>query len=255
MTATAPARIRVFWQPGCTSCLRVKEFLAGQGIEFESIDVHNDAHGRDQLEELGVRTVPVVALAGRYTLAQSIHDVVKFLDLKTSLADPLPPAELVVRLDLILRAATRYVRQFSPAQLAATFRNRDRTVAALAFHVFRVAEMGWEATQGMELHFGSFDDLPPPEWGAEAIVRFGDSVRSRLAQWWREETDQTLQYRVPTYYGQRTMHEVLERTTWHAAQHTRQLMLILESHGIAPDQPLMAEDLAGLPLPEAVWDR
>ena len=51
------------------------------------------------------------------------------------------------------------------------------------------------------------------------------------------------------------MHEVLERTAWHAAQHTRQLALILESFGIEADRPLSAADLAGLPVPEEVWDR
>ena len=78
--AQPPARIKVFWQPGCTSCLRVKEFLAAQGVEFESIDVHNDENGLAQLTELGARSVPVVALGGRYTLAQSLNDVIKFLE-------------------------------------------------------------------------------------------------------------------------------------------------------------------------------
>jgi hypothetical protein len=32
-------------------------------------------------------------------------------------------------------------------------------------------------------------------------------------------------------------------------------MLMLESNGIAPDRPLSAADLAGLPLPDEVWDR
>jgi hypothetical protein len=50
------------------------------------------------------------------------------------------------------------------------------------------------------------------------------------------------------------VHVVLERTVWHPAQHTRQLMLVLESLGIAPERPLGAADLAGLPLPEKAWD-
>ena len=60
-------------------------------------------------------------------------------------------------------------------------------------------------------------------------------------------------HRVETYYGRRTMHEVLERTTWHAAQHARQLVLMLEAHGIAADRPLTPADLAGLPMPDDPW--
>ncbi|MCJ7838169.1 MAG: NrdH-redoxin, partial [Burkholderiales bacterium] len=29
----------MFWQPGCTSCLRTKEFLTRQGVDYESINV------------------------------------------------------------------------------------------------------------------------------------------------------------------------------------------------------------------------
>lgn len=248
-----PARIQVFWQPGCTSCLRVKEFLARQGIEFESIDVHRNPAGLAQLAALGARSVPVVALGGRYTLCQSIQDVIRFLDLKASTQEPLPPAQLVGKLVLVLEAAARYTRQFTPAQLRQVFRERNRTPGETAFHVFRVAEMGLEAAQGIELRFEGFNDVQPAEWSAEDIAGWGLQVRDRLLAWWRGEQDRTLGYLVPTYYGQRTMHEVLERTTWHAAQHTRQVMLMLESHGTLPDRPLGAVELAGLPLPEAVW--
>jgi hypothetical protein len=46
---------------------------------------------------------------------------------------------------------------------------------------------------------------------------------------------------------------MLERMVWHAAQHTRQLMLMLECAGVQPDRPLTADDLRGLPLPDDVW--
>jgi hypothetical protein len=59
---------------------------------------------------------------------------------------------------------------------------------------------------------------------------------------------------VQTYYGQQTRHQLLERSTWHSAQHVRQLIFILERYGIAPDRPLVAEDLAGLPLPQRLFE-
>lgn len=251
----SPARIRVFWQPGCSSCLRTKEFLAKQGIEFESINVHGNPQGRAELEALGARSVPVVALGDRWTLCQSFGDVVKFLDLPTKLVDPLAPAALVPRLDTVLATAARLTRQFDAAQLRSPFRNRDRTPAGLAFHVARVAEMGLDAAAQRMLEFEGFNDLPPADWSAEDIGGRLDAVRARLGQWWPAQSDPALRYTVPTYYGPRTMHDVLERTTWHAAQHTRQLALMLESHGVVPDRPLSAAELEGLPVPDEVWDR
>ena len=255
MQESAPARIKVFWQPGCTSCLRVKEFLAAQGIQYESVNVHGNPQGMAELDALGARSVPVVALAGRYTLAQSLRDVVKFLDLKTKVMDALPPAQLVSKLDIVLAAAVRFTRQFTEAELKSVFRNRNRTVGALAFHVFRIAELGVQASRQIELRFEAFDDLPPQAWEGEQIAAWGESMRQTVLQWWEEEQDRSLAYSVPTYYGARAMHEVLERTAWHAAQHTRQLMLILQTHGKTPDRPLCEADLAGLPVPDEVWDR
>jgi glutaredoxin len=253
----APARIKVFWQPGCSSCLRTKEFLTKQGIDFESINVHNNPAGMAELTALGARSVPVVALGGKYTLCQSFNDVIKFLDLKTKLMDPLPPAQLVAKLDIVLNACARYARQFTEPQLREEFRNRNRTPAGTAFHVFRVAEMGLQAAQGTKLEFEGFNDVPPDSWTGADIAGWGLQVRERILAWWtlQEAQDATIAFTVPTYYGQRPMHDVLERTTWHAAQHTRQVMLMLESHGTAPDQPLTAQDLAGLPVPDEVWDR
>ena len=46
----------------------------------------------------------------------------------------------------------------------------------------------------------------------------------------------------------------VEHAKWHAAQHTRQLILFLEKMGVTPDNPVTDDDLAGLPLPRGVWD-
>ncbi len=255
MQATQSARVQVFWQPGCSSCLRTKEFLTKQGIDFESIDVVNDPTGMAKLHALGARSVPVVALGGRFTFCQSFKDVIKFLDLKTKLMDALPPAQLVAKLDTVIQVASRIIQQFSSEQLRENFRDTSRNPADTAFHIFRVAQMGVEAANQIELKFESFCELAPKTWSANDLADWGSKVRAQVADWWRNESNRELQYLVPTYYGKRTMHDVLERTTWHAAQHTRQITLMLETYGVKPDEPLRPDDLKGLPVPDEVWDR
>ena len=79
MLATAE-RVRVFWQPGCTSCLRTKEFLTKSGVDYESINVHGNPAGMEELRKLGARSVPVVARGGKFVFAQALGDVIEFLD-------------------------------------------------------------------------------------------------------------------------------------------------------------------------------
>jgi hypothetical protein len=59
---------------------------------------------------------------------------------------------------------------------------------------------------------------------------------------------------VNTYYGERSLHELLERCTWHSAQHARQIIAVLERLGIEPDRRLTAADYAGLPMPAGLWE-
>ena len=58
--ATAEPAIKAYWQPGCTSCLRMKEFLTKHGVPFVSVNVLADKGAFDELAELGLRTVPIV---------------------------------------------------------------------------------------------------------------------------------------------------------------------------------------------------
>ncbi len=31
--------LRVYWRPGCSSCVKVKEFLTNLGVDYESVNV------------------------------------------------------------------------------------------------------------------------------------------------------------------------------------------------------------------------
>ena len=255
MLATAD-RVRVFWQPGCTSCLRTKEFLARNGVDFESINVHGNEAGMEELRKLGARSVPIVARGGKFVFAQTIGDVIKFLDLDVRQQERLSPEALMAKMDLVLTAAARYVRQIPAAELDKPFRNRNRPVRALAYHVFRIVEGFLESMHdgGLLTYERIMTDAPPSVQTGEDIARYGEGVLARAQQWWAACPDRGCQGPMQTYFGTHPVHVVLERAVWHPAQHVRQLMLILETLGIQPERALSAADLAGLPLPEKAWD-
>ncbi len=251
----ASERVRVFWQPGCTSCLKTKEFLTSHGVDYESINVHGNPDAMEALRRLGARSVPVVARGERFVFAQSLADVVEFLDLDIRLHERLSPDELVGRLETVLNAAARYVKQIPQEWLDRPFRNRDRPIRILCHHVFRIPEAFLEVVPGGMLGYERIMKEPGPEIrSGDDIVRYGMDVLARFKAWWAAFPDRSCAAMMDTYFGRHSVHEVLERTVWHPAQHTRQLMLILDDLGIAPDRRLTPADLAGLPLPEKAWD-
>jgi len=249
-------RVRVFWQPGCTSCLRTKEFLARNGVDFESINVHGNDAGMEELRKLGARSVPIVARGGKFVFAQTLTDVIKFLDLKVKQQETLSPEQLMQKMDLVLTAAARYIRQMPAAEMEKPFRNRNRPKRVLSHHIFRIVEGFLESmADGKILTYERImEDLSGEMRTPEALARYGEGVLARAKAWWASYPDKACRAPMEAYFGTHSVHVVLERTVWHPAQHTRQLMLILETLGIQPDRPLSAADLAGLPLPEKAWD-
>src|SRR6266853_1643518 len=251
----AAERVKVFWQPGCTSCLRTKEFLTKSGVDYESINVHGNPAGMEELRKLGARSVPVVARGGKFVFAQALGDVIEFLDLKVQAQERLSPDELVKKLELVLPAACRYIRQIPAEWLDKPFRNRNRPIRVLCHHVFRIVEGFLESMDdGRELTYERIMKEAPALRSGEDIARFGESVLARLQAWWKTCPDRSCSRVMDTYFGKHPLHVVLERTAWHPAQHTRQLMLILDTLKIEPDRRLTAQDLAGLPLPDKAWD-
>jgi hypothetical protein len=79
-------------------------------------------------------------------------------------------------------------------------------------------------------------------------------VSERLARWWQRDGERVASAKLSTYYGEQPLHHVMERCTWHSAQHTRQIMAVLERYGIAPNGPLTGGDYAGLPMPTGLWE-
>jgi hypothetical protein len=221
------------------------------------IDVLNDAGGRELLlNKYGLRRVPVLAKGDQYAIGQMIEPFAKLAGISVSATQRLSPEQLYAKYGMIFAAAQRYTRQFSLEQLnERVIPNRPRVIRTLCFHVFRIGEAFLEAWDGQEYSQGIADGEPMASLQAgDAIAEYGASVWRRYETWWRDLDDRTLARVLKTYYGDTSAHRVFERCTWHSAQHCRQLIAVLERMGIEPDRPLAPADLAGLPLPDRLWE-
>jgi glutaredoxin len=249
--------IKAYWQPGCTSCLRMKEFLTKHGVAFVSVNVLEDKDGFAELEALGIRSVPIVRRGKDWANGQVLGDVARVAGVAWGGAQVLPACVLAARLAEILTPALRLFAQIPEGELARMLPHRPRTYAQLGFHIFNIADAFLEhEVQHLPLKEGAYDRVPPPEMNTKAkILTYGQDVLGRFQIWCDgggRETD--FSQRACVYYGDVTLHEFLERTTWHSGQHVRQLVMVLGMLGIAPNGPPSRETFAGLPMPDKVWD-
>jgi len=254
---TAQPEIRAYWQSGCTSCLRMKEFLTRHGVPFVSVTVLEDKRAFDELAKLGVRSVPIVQRGTDWANGQVLRDVARVAGIAFGGTKMLTPEEMIARLNTIQSAAQRFLTQIPDDKLATLLPNRPRSYAELVYHIFNIADAFLEhQVQGLPLKEGAYSRVPPPEMDTKAkILAYGVNVQQRLNAWWAEHgaaADFNAKARV--YYGDQTLHDFLERTTWHSGQHVRQLMMVLGLLGLAPDKPVGPETWKDLPMPEKVWD-
>lgn len=227
----------------------MKEFLSVRAIDFVSRDIANDADALTRLQGLGADAVPVVADGGRWVPGIDLGQVADLLGVNYDPRPALPPDILNRRLRHALATSMRLTAQLPSASLLDKLPNRDRTCLALANHVVEIAAGYLAVLAGRDFDHAISGAVPAVELDREALADRAGRVQDALTvgrPWVERE--------VGTFFGPSTLHAVLERCTWHVAQHTRQLAMVLEGLGMAPDEPLGAADLDGLPMPARVWD-
>jgi hypothetical protein len=202
--------------------------------------------------------VPIVTRGEDYANGQILRDVARIAGISLAGQEMLPPAELARRIDIILTAEQRFFGQMPEAKMQGQVPGRPRSFANLAWHTFNVIDAWLElVVDGQPLVDGAYNrNAPAGKDSKAAILAYGADVQKRFAAWW-STAGPHLEYdeMADVYYGDQSLHDFLERTTWHAGQHTRQMMMILETFiGVLPKDPLGPEMWKGLPMPEKVWD-
>ncbi len=273
--AATDTSVHLYWATGCTSCLRVKEFLERNNTSFVSHNVVQkdkstadsavessvgiqgvDPELMDEMAELGLpQHVPIVRRGEEWADGKDLANVAELVGIEYD-AEPLPVEELYRRLTVLLETTQEYLPLLPDEELETHIPNRPRSYADLVQHIFSLpdvflmheAGVPMEGVPRMEHHWDHYSKT--------ALRTYGSSVQGRLDDWfesaggscdWSETAD--------VFWGQPTKHEFFERTLWHTGQHVRQLEWILEEVlDIELEDPLDPELWDGLPMPEKVWN-
>jgi hypothetical protein len=221
-------------------------------VKFDGFDVEAEPARKRDLEPFGVPRVPATIVGDRVVHGWNPKALAELVGVPYVEQGPLPAAELAQRLDTILAATQRALRQIPVEQLGMKGPGRDRTVRQLGFHIFRVGASFVDTREQGNLSETWFGEDPPAEMAdGDALARHGDAVRRRLSAYFAKPD--WCDGNVSTYYGPQTAHAFMERTTWHTAQHLRQIYWFLDRMGVRADSPLSDADLEGLPFPREVW--
>ncbi len=200
--------------------------------------------------------MPVVSRGNQWVDGQAIEDLARFVNVAWS-HRALPPKELARRVGIVLSSALATVALIPDDKLGENLPGRPRPYRQLATHVGDIVEAFLGLVEQGKPHVIADLDKPVPDHirTSQDIVAFQAGVLKHFQAWWAREGEQRdYSVDVDVYYGEQTLHEYFERTTWHSAQHVRQLQYALELMGISVPSPLSAADLAGLPMPDNVWD-
>lgn len=248
------AAITVYWQPGCTSCLKTKEFLRAHGIEFESVNVRETPGAVDALAALGIRSVPAVVRGTAFVLGQDLDEVARFVGVALE-RERLTTDVLAARLLGLLDCAAALTRRIPDGALGKALPGRRRTYLDLAYHVPQIVVALLDAGAGGCLTYEHFNRKPPERMrNALEAAAVTQQVARSFGAWWAANAGAP-PLDLDTYYGRQPFHAVLERTAWHVAQHVRQLERVVAVLGTgSPDARLPPGLLEGLPLPVDVWD-
>jgi hypothetical protein len=208
----------------------------------------------EELKRFGVPRVPAVIVGDRAVHGWNPAGYAELVGVEYRPAVKLEPRVLAARLDRILATTEALMRRIPNERMEWTPPERNRPLADLGFHVFRLS-LGF--IEGMDS--GAFPasvhaELAPGDLRTgDGLARYGALARARIAGWFEGAGADEFARVVEAYWGPIGAHDFLERTTWHAAQHLRQLYILAARIGVTPEAPEPTELYKDLPLPAAIW--
>jgi hypothetical protein len=139
------AVIEAYWMPGCTSCLRMKEFLEKSGKPWKSINLAEEPTAIDKLKPFGVGA-PAVAVGDRVVQGLDLVGIAELIGWDEY--DPpvmLTPAELDAKYRIVLDGLIRFTGQLNDETVAYRAQENNRAIRFLVAHAGSIMRYGIDA--------------------------------------------------------------------------------------------------------------
>jgi hypothetical protein len=254
------------------------------------VNLWEDPAAADELREAGLRGVPVVRVGEHLTLGLDAARVDELLGLdRDTSAAAYSGEELLDRSALLLGAAARFARELPPEHYddetprppgvegpVEGMRLPDGRpvlfpdgspyvphptylglVRHLAGHGTKLLYLAQDPAVPLYAQFEPWVPFgePDPSWRADDVLDRLDEVVRELRALVAAPQPNDYTRIVTAYDGRRhAVRDGLQANTYSIAQHTRQLMDLLERVGVEPEQPLRSGDYEGLGVPARVWE-
>ncbi len=228
--------------------------LSKWGIAFQGINVHGNPAGQREMEQLGIKLVPATVLGEQVVHGWNPAALAEMFDIEFSDIPYLNPEELAELLDSILYNNQHLIKKVPADKLDLKYPGRDRALRDLSWHIFRLSLAFVDCMEQGKFEADWLrEDSPPDIVTGVDVADYGDRSRKRITEWMQSAPPETFQTVAHTYYGDITVHQLLERTSWHAGQHLRQVYDLLETSTFLPANSLPMELFEGLPMLDEVW--
>ena len=217
-----------------------------------------DPQGLERLEQLGIRGVPVLARGDEYVRGD-LSQVDALLGLVPTREETLPPGELIDRLTSLLLTAVGLGERIPRDHWNDVTPRAGRTSLGLVSHVvwhgayFAKLATKPDAELSEDLARTLIGESSHPDLRIDVLFELANRIVVEIREWWDEGTVDLTRV-VNTPQGPEQLHRTLDSTTYSVAQHTRQLLSLLDDYGLSPDRALVEEEMRGIALPTAVWD-
>ena len=162
----------------------------------------------------------------------------------------LSPSQLKVRQVALLSILDSALERIPESAHEIKIPGRDRTVWNLVEHMCEIACVYQRVVEGASAFDAAAADAVVT--GASTDVQLHSSISSLTSKLSAESPD--YEKRIETYFGSASLHYVLERCTWHIAQHLRQLTSLMRDIDTSIMPEIEVKLLDGLPIPLEVWD-